>query len=171
MDAAGIGCLVAGELLRIWSVSHAGKFTRSRRIKAQALITSGPYAYIRNPIYVGNFLIGLGFVLLSGALPFIPVFLALFGMQYSVITCEEEKFLREKFGDEFDRYCSRTPKYIPGNNIRISHFTLGGRFPLKELGTAWGIIVGGCFFEWIESPANRMLVLKFFRWVTGGFAL
>lgn len=171
MDAVGIASLIAGEILRIWGVSHTGKFTRSRRIKAQMLITSGPYAYVRNPIYVGNFLIGLGFVFLSGAWLFIAAFLVLFGIQYGIITSEEENFLRDKFGAEYDRYCSRTPKYIPRSGIQRNHLTFGFHFPLKELGTALGILVGGCFFKWIESPVNHRWVLSLFHLVTGGIAL
>ncbi len=171
MDAAGIGCLVVGELLRIWAVSHVGRTTRSRRLKAPALVTTGPYAHVRHPIYVANFLIGLGMVILSEAMLFVFVFLVLFGIQYAVITGEEEAFLKEHFGGEFDRYCDQTPKYIPRGIFGTGGFSLGTHFPLKELGTVWGIVVGGCFFEWIESPSHHMWVMHLFRSVIGGSIL
>src|SRR5438128_3913234 len=59
-DVVGIGSLALGAIVRIWAVSHQGKHTRSRTIKAPFLIMTGPYACVRNPIYLANFLIGLG---------------------------------------------------------------------------------------------------------------
>ncbi len=59
-DIIGIGNLVLGATLRIWAVSHPGRHTRSRTIKAPSLTTAGPYAFVRNPIYLANFLIGFG---------------------------------------------------------------------------------------------------------------
>ncbi|MFQ5851621.1 MAG: methyltransferase family protein [Candidatus Binatia bacterium] len=155
IDAVGIASLIAGELLRVWAVSHGGKWMRSRRLKVPMLITTGPYAYIRHPIYAGNFLIGLGMVVVADALSFIPVFLILFVLQYHAVVSEEESFLSEQFGEEFNRYRARVPKYFPvGISIRSS-FAFGRNLPLKEFGTVWGIIVGGFFLEWIESPLHR----------------
>lgn len=171
MDAAGIGCLVAGEFLRIWAVSHVGRSTRSRRLKAPVLVTTGPYAYVRHPIYVGNFLIGLGMVILSEAMLFVLVFLVLFSIQYAFITGEEEAFLKGHFGGEFERYRQQTPKYIPRGILDAGGFSLGLHFPLKELGTVWGIVVGGFFFEWIESPSHHIWVIHLFRSVIGGSIL
>ncbi len=169
IDTVGIGCLILGELLRILAVSHAGEWTRSRRFKAHMLITTGPYAYIRHPIYVGNFLIGLGMVLLSEAWSFIPVFALLFAIQYGAIISEEERFLSDKFGKEFDRYRARVPKYFPVEISIRSGLAFGKNFPLKELGTLFGIVIGGSFFEWIESPLHRHWILALYHWLTGGF--
>jgi protein-S-isoprenylcysteine O-methyltransferase Ste14 len=160
--------LILGELIRIWAVSHAGKCTRSRHLKAPVLVTTGPYAFVRHPIYIGNFLIGLGMVLLSEALVFIPVFLLLFVCLYDAIVSEEEKFLSQKFGAEFERYRSRVPKYFPLSTRSLTGFSLGKNFPLKELGTAWGIIVGALFFEWIKSPLHRQWVFDVYNWLTTG---
>ena len=171
IDAVGIGSLILGELLRIWAVSHAGKCTRSRHLKAPVLITTGPYVYIRHPIYLGNFLIGLGMVLLADALAFIPVFLILFALQYRAIVFEEERFLSKRFGEEFSRYCDLIPKYFPKSIGIGSGFKFGfGRalFPLKEIGTIWGIILGGFFFEWIESPLHRQWISGLYHWITKG---
>jgi protein-S-isoprenylcysteine O-methyltransferase Ste14 len=52
---AGIGYIIAGLLVRLWSNGYA--------IKNDKLTTSGPYAFVRNPLYVGTFLIALGFVI------------------------------------------------------------------------------------------------------------
>ena len=112
-DIVGIGNLVLGALLRIWAVSHPGRHTRSRTIKAPALTTVGPYACVRNPIYLANFLIGLGLVVLAEAIILIPVYFIVFGFPYRKIVDQEEGFLRKKFGDEFLRYCQAVPRWLP----------------------------------------------------------
>ncbi len=168
LDAVAIFSLISGELIRLWAVSHAGKATRSRRLKAQLLVTTGPYAYLRHPIYLGNFLIGLGIVVISGSFIFVPIFLLLFVLYYHAIISEEEGFLRERFGMAFEQYRARVSKYFP-IRIHVGRDLLFGRhLPLKELGTACGILVGGFFFEWIESPLHRRWIIGFYDWLTKG---
>ena len=66
----GFGLILLGESLRINSVRYAGGKTRSVHLKSSDLATNGPYAYVRNPIYIGNTIIWCGAVLLSNA-PFL----------------------------------------------------------------------------------------------------
>lgn len=112
-DTVGIGSLIAGGLLRIWAVSHGGRCSWSSRVQTAKLITTGPYAYIRHPIHVGNLLIGLGMILLSDAFPLTLLLLAFFALHHVIIIPAEEEFLKEKLGEEFDLYCELVPKYIP----------------------------------------------------------
>lgn len=165
-DIIGIGCLVAGGLLRIWAVSHPGKHTRSRTIKAPSLITTGPYAFVRNPIYLGNFLIGLGLVVTAEAMLWIPFYFFIFGLPYRRIVAQEEKFLKHRFGDEFDRYCDTVPRWIPRVKYNPSVFKFGANFHMKELGTTFGILFGAIFFEWIESPLHRVWLSTAYRWLS-----
>lgn len=167
LDTVGIGGLFTGELIRIWAVSHAGKCTRSRKLKAEVLIKSGPYAIVRNPIYGGNFLIGLGMVILSEAFVLIPVFIVLFSLQYMSIIANEEEFLARKFGADYANYRSSVPKWIPRLEPLATRISLGSEFPINELGTALGVIVGGFFFEWIESPLHRLWVTGLWYWLQG----
>ncbi|HXG50828.1 MAG TPA: isoprenylcysteine carboxylmethyltransferase family protein [candidate division Zixibacteria bacterium] len=167
VDTLGAACLVAGGLLRIWAVSHAGRCTRSRRLKAPMLITSGPYALMRHPIYTGNFLIGLGMVVLSESIVWIPVFLALFVLLYGALVAAEEEFLSERFGEAFERYRRSVPKYLPRPLATSPSFSPGNRFHLKELGTVLGIAVGWFCFEWIESPSHRQWLIALYHWLTG----
>jgi len=171
VDALGIGSLMLGGFLRIWAVSHVGKCTRSRRLKARFLVTTGPYVYIRHPIYVGNFFIGSGMVILSEAFILLPVFLVLFTFQYRSIVAAEEEFLAAKFEGEFTRYAQLVPKYMPRTVLSGLRLSFGRNFPLKELGTTWGVVVGGIFFEWIESPVHRHWILVLYHWLTGRMTL
>jgi hypothetical protein len=107
-------------------------------------------------------------VVISEALVFIPIFLVLFAIQYSAIVSEEEAFLSERFGTEFDRYRDRVPKYFPVGVDIGSSSGFGRSLPLKEFGTAWGIVIGGFFFEWMESPLHRQWVSNLYSWIING---
>jgi protein-S-isoprenylcysteine O-methyltransferase Ste14 len=118
--AAGVPLALAGEALRCWAVGYSGVTTRSDRVTAPRLTTAGPYAYVRNPLYVGNFITALGFtVAFTGAVP--PrrrAWLALAGLGtmlavYAAIVPLEEAYLRETFGADFDAYCAVVPRVIP----------------------------------------------------------
>ncbi|HDH07705.1 MAG TPA: isoprenylcysteine carboxylmethyltransferase family protein, partial [Candidatus Moranbacteria bacterium] len=88
------------------------------------LIVSGPFAYVRNPLYIGNMLLYLGIGIMSLALfPYLQIAAVIFfAIQYYFIVIEEEKFLNDKFGDAYDEYVKNVPRffmrlipYKPGN--------------------------------------------------------
>jgi protein-S-isoprenylcysteine O-methyltransferase Ste14 len=105
--------IVAGEALRVAGVSAAGTVTRRRSRNVQRLVTYGVFAWVRNPLYVGNFLIWTGFVIGSGLLWFLPIAMALFAIEYSLIVRYEEGVLESTFGEEFLAYKTRTPRWMP----------------------------------------------------------
>ncbi len=113
--AIGFPVTALGEALRIWGVSYAGPATRTRKVGAKALVTDGPYAYLRNPLYLGNFLISSGLCIASRAwMPWmLMVLTAAFAVQYGAIISLEEKKLRNLFGEKYDRYASRVPRIMP----------------------------------------------------------
>jgi protein-S-isoprenylcysteine O-methyltransferase Ste14 len=118
--AAGLPLAFAGEVIRMWAVGYSGVTTRGDRVVAPALVTGGPYAYVRNPLYVGNVLTGAGFAfaftgknspavraaLIAGAL---ATMLAI----YAAIVPHEEAYLRATFGEEFDQYVAAVPRIVP----------------------------------------------------------
>ncbi len=110
----GLVLTLLGELIRWASVAFSGPTTRSGRIEASALATRGPYAWTRNPIYWGNFLVGLGMTIASAALfPWLAiVFAVLFWVEYSLIILAEEDYLKRTFGQEFADYCRRTRRFL-----------------------------------------------------------
>ncbi len=113
---AGFAVLVIGELIRFWGVSIAGAETRTTgRVGGTFLITTGPFAHVRNPLYVGNILMYLGVGIMSLALfPWLPlVALVWFVLQYSLIVSQEEEYLSVHFGSAYDAYRRGVPRFLP----------------------------------------------------------
>ena len=112
----GLICLGIGEYIRFWAVRYAGGITRTTNVGASALCSSGPFAYIRNPLYTGNFFIFSGVVLIAGA-PNIWAMLAVtwifFLTQYSLIIYLEEETLVSLFGAEYETYRQHVPRLLP----------------------------------------------------------
>jgi Phospholipid methyltransferase len=80
--------------------------------KNEALATTGPYAYTRNPLYLGSLLIGIGFALAARSWWVGGVLAVMFFVIYVPVIRSEEKFLREKF-PEFEDYARRVPRIVP----------------------------------------------------------
>ncbi|MBU2493810.1 MAG: isoprenylcysteine carboxylmethyltransferase family protein [Bacteroidetes bacterium] len=113
---AGFIVALCGELIRLWGVSIAGSETRTTgRVGGTYLIVTGPFAYVKNPLYLGNILLYMGIGIMSWALfPYLQIAAFLFFyFQYYIIIGEEEGFLREKFGKEYDEYYKAVPKLFP----------------------------------------------------------
>lgn len=110
----GTAVIILGEVIRIYSVSFIGSISRTRKESlGHNLISSGPFRYVRNPLYVGNFLITMGFATYA-AQPWFIVFAALaFGFQYYCIVKYEETLLVARFGEEYELYCRQVPAWIP----------------------------------------------------------
>lgn len=109
----GAAFIVAGEIVRILGVAAAGTVTRRRSRDVQRLVTYGIFSWMRNPLYVGNFLIWIGFVIGSGVLWFLPVAILLFAIEYALIVRYEEGVLESIFGTEYLEYKQRTPRWLP----------------------------------------------------------
>ena len=105
--------IVIGEGIRLAGVAAAGTVTRRRSRNVQRLVTYGAFSWVRNPLYVGNFLIWMGFVVISGVLWFLPVAIALFALEYTLIVSYEEGVLESIFGAEYLNYKTTTPRWIP----------------------------------------------------------
>lgn len=113
---SGLFLLFSGEALRIWSVRYAGSATRTTgQVGADELVTNGPFGHVRNPLYIGNFLLSLG--ILIAAWPWMPWFglgfVLLYALQYGSIVSLEEQFLREKFTGIYRAYRAGVPRWIP----------------------------------------------------------
>src|SRR6476660_729706 len=109
----GLALIVIGEAIRLAGVAAAGRVTRRRSRNVQRLVTYGIFAWTRNPLYIGNFLIWMGFVTISGVLWFLPIAILLFAVEYELIVRYEEGVLESIFGREYLDYKNETPRWIP----------------------------------------------------------
>jgi protein-S-isoprenylcysteine O-methyltransferase Ste14 len=117
---AGVPLAIAGELLRCWAVGYSGVTTRGDTVEAPELVSAGPYAYVRNPLYVGNFITAAGFAIaFTGGLrparriAAIAASLGVMAGVYATIVPHEEQFLLGELGHEFDRYRENVPPLLP----------------------------------------------------------
>ncbi|MHC1738110.1 MAG: isoprenylcysteine carboxylmethyltransferase family protein [Ignavibacteriaceae bacterium] len=112
----GFLLLIIGEFIRFRGVSIAGSETRTTgKVGGTNLVISGPFAYVRNPLYVGNILIYTGAGIMSfAAFPYFQIIgFIYFVFQYYLIVLEEEGYLRKEFGKEYDNYFKNVPRFIP----------------------------------------------------------
>ena len=109
----GASVSVLGLAVRAWAAGHIRK-------NAQ-LATSGPYAYTRNPLYLGSFLLSLGFMIASGRLVLGLLFAALFLGIYLPVMRVEASTMAELFGGEYETYRRTVPLFFP----RLTPFRQG----------------------------------------------
>lgn len=117
---AGIVIALAGEALRIWAVGYSGETTRASSVVAAELVTAGPYALLRNPLYLGNALIAIGFtVAFAGGVPstqqiwLLLIVLAILIAVYASIIPLEEEYLARTFGVKYTEYTTLVPRLLP----------------------------------------------------------
>jgi protein-S-isoprenylcysteine O-methyltransferase Ste14 len=154
----GALAVLAGEILRLWGVSWVGSETRTTGCYAGTyLIISGPYAFVRNPLYMGNIIIYMGAGIMSFAVfPYIQLTgLIFFFLQYYFIVKEEEKFLLQKYGDQYREYLKNVPGFIPrltpyrNRNIEQPGFNLAAGFRSeKRTLQAIGVVSLVIFILW-----------------------
>lgn len=109
---SGLLIMLAGQVLRFWAAGYIPKY-RTEVIGAPVLVTWGPYKWVRNPLYAGNAVMGLGWALMVGW-HWVAAFAAAFLLLYSMIIIPaEEDFLESKFGDDYREYKKLVPALIP----------------------------------------------------------
>ncbi len=108
----GILILAIGQAVRLWAAGYIPKY-RTEVIGAPILVTWGPYKWIRNPLYAGNFIMGLGWALMVGwkwVIAFTVAYLLLYCL---IVIPAEEDFLAAKFGDIYKSYKAKVPSLFP----------------------------------------------------------
>ena len=118
LTAIGLAMIIFGQGLRILTIglSYIVRGGRMRRIYAENLVTDGLFSHCRNPLYVGNILIVMGFVFVSANLTGIIVGSLAFMAIYRLIVYSEESFLSAKFGEAYTAFCTDVPRWIPRFN-------------------------------------------------------
>jgi hypothetical protein len=111
----GIVIALAGQALRILTIGYEyiERGGRNRQVYASTLVQGGVFAHCRNPLYVGNILIAIGFALIIHSLAFYLIVLPVVAYVYVAIVAAEEAFLLNKFGGAYLEYCKRVNRWIP----------------------------------------------------------
>ena len=159
--SVGFLLALAGEAVRFWGVSIAGTETRTTGpVGATNLIIDGPFAYVRNPLYVGNMMMYVGVGIMSFALmPYLLIVAYVFFLfQYTMIVTKEEEHLHTAFGEEYARYVANVPRFVPRlrpytgqhsfhRDADLSRGLLSERRTLQAFGILTAVIVGIYFFR------------------------
>lgn len=142
---------VVGLLIRAWAAGHIRKNKK--------LAISGPYAYTRNPLYFGSFVMGLGFTVAAGVWWLALLFAVLFvGIYLPVMRAEAEE-LKDIFGEDYRKYQDRVSLFVPwfsgfgGADYSLDKFDFKLYLKYREYRAALGVV-----------SALIVLTLKFF-WI------
>lgn len=112
LDAAPLPPAILGSLVLVlpglWLRGYAAGYVK----KNQELTQTGPYAYTRNPLYLGSILIAAGFAVALMSVVFALLLVVGFVLIYVPVIAGEEEFLRANFAD-YDEYCRRVPRLLP----------------------------------------------------------
>lgn len=166
----GAVLMTVGETIRIWALGFVEK-------KGKKLAMSGPYAFVRNPLYAGNFFLGLGLVVICGNWILIAIFLVGFSILYAGTVRHEEEDLKERFGKDYEDYRGNVPKFLP----RLTHYNASEKtffdwrrvFKHHEYVTTLGIILLLCGIHLYDAiflkkePASTQTGLIIFSLIVG----
>jgi protein-S-isoprenylcysteine O-methyltransferase Ste14 len=133
----GFTIVFVGEMIRFWGVSIVGAETRTTgAVGGTYLITTGPFSYVRNPLYLGNMMLYTGVGVMSVALfPWLQIVaLTWFYVQYTLIVSREEEYLAKAFEGEYEDYRKNVRRFLPRlTPYRSTHP------PAKGMSTSEGI--------------------------------
>jgi protein-S-isoprenylcysteine O-methyltransferase Ste14 len=163
----GVVMILAGEWIRFLTIGYEyiERGGKNKQIYASRLVTGGIYAHSRNPMYVGNILIAVGFAVLTTSLPAYVIIIPFFVFVYQSIVAAEEDYLSKQFGDEFKQYCATVNRYIPSvtgfrHLLTEAHYDWK-RALRKDFGTCAGIAVGLAVMEiWREYFSEGSHVIR-----------
>jgi len=162
LDILGIFILLFGFLLRIIARGYKAEVS----VDGRTLITSGPYVFLRNPMYLGTLFIGLGVVLVLFEWWVFLLFAAIFSIIYIPQILKEEKALYKLFGEEYKIYCMNTARFFPRPlslfkvNIR-EHLFFKWEWVKAELRSLAGLLIAVITIEiWEDSKLFGLPSLK-----------
>lgn len=139
--AAGIPVSALGLLVRGWAAGHLAK--------NQQLAESGPYSYIRNPLYLGTLLVAAGLVLAAQRWSLALLFAAVFSLIYLPVIELEEQHLRKLFPG-YGRYAARVPLLLPRGRRVFSEARFRGSLYMRnqEYQALFGYLAGLALLVW-----------------------
>ena len=131
---AGGAIALFGELIRIWAAGHLEK--------GREVTTSGPYRFMRHPLYAGSTFIGMGLAIASTSLTVAALVALYLGLTLSAAIATEEAHLTEKFGDAY-------PAYRAGRRPGVERrFSLARAMRNREYRAVIGLLAALALFAW-----------------------
>ncbi len=133
LDFFGIIAILKGNMVRMISRGHK----KANSDNGKGLVITGIYSVVRNPMYLGSFMIGCGFVLILWPWWSLPLFSWLFYSRFKRQVVKEEKHLSKLFGKEYEVYCWKVPRVFPSwqqyREVKLKNiFILEEVFSTKE---------------------------------------
>lgn len=150
IELMGFSLIFLGQIIRVSARGYKAEHSR----EGQALIQRGPYQVVRNPMYLGIFLIGLGVVLAVFKLWVAVIFIMVFVIRYILLMYREEKKLRSVFPDAYRQYCQKVPRILPKLSTLIN-LDISEYLPIK--------------LSWFKKEIGSILVLLFFTLLVGSW--
>jgi hypothetical protein len=156
MDFLGLMLILNGTYIRMAARGHK----KANSAKGAELVTSGPYTIVRNPMYLGTFLIGSGFILILWPWWILPVFGILFYLRFQRQIAFEEEHLGKLFGQAYEDYKQKVPPMFPTFD-KLRRMKIQDVLPLKE---AWntkekrGLITWPLLALFLEVIKDKLLV-------------
>ena len=125
-DTTGLLCLLGGAWLRLVAASYHDTSHQWEPI------TAGPYAWVRHPLYLANFLIGLGIMLFAGWWPMVAVYVFLFLPLHLLIARAEEIHLKELYGEKYEVYRRAVAAILPWRPFPGRRYGIRNEFKLRK---------------------------------------
>lgn len=162
----GFTVTIIGQLIRVMTIGlvYIIRGGKDRRVYAEDLVTTGIFSHCRNPLYVGNILILTGLGIASNSILFMAVFTPLFLFFWQAIVMAEENYLRNKFGSQYDAYCSRVHRWL-FKLTRLGDTLNSMEFKWKR------VIIREYNSTYIWMTGAVLIVMKHFYWHDDRFDL
>ena len=142
--AVGALLCIAAAYLRTWATAYLNaEVMVDMRLHTARLVADGPYRYVRNPLYLGNILLGLGFGLMASRVGFGILVLGMIFFDYRLIL-REEAGLDASQGESYRAYCAAVPRLLPA---------LAPRVPSAGSKPNWGDGFLGEAFMWVLAAS------------------
>ncbi len=154
IDIAAFCLVLAGGAIRSWAMGyHVWRRVHGAGSR-RTLITAGPYAMVRNPLYSGTLLISAGVALMSGSWAIVAIYLLVFWLGYHAVIRWEEGKLTSEFGDAYQDYFSSVPRLIPAPRVwprREGVFSMATMMRCMEPVKTVGFLVALALMVWLKS--------------------
>ncbi len=127
LDFFGVIVLLSGTYLRMVARGHK----KANSGQGHALVKDGVYGFVRNPMYLGSYLMGVGFILLVWPWWTLPLFTILFYNRFMIQVKGEEAHLLKMFGQGYEDYCLKVPRIFPTVSV-LHQVNFVKTFPVQE---------------------------------------